>query len=494
MGNDGNDTLDGGTGADTLLGGAGNDTYVVDGATDVVVENPAEGTADTVVTSLDYQIGDEVENLSLIGTAMVGVGNGLSNVITGNASANILVADAGDDTVYGGEGADEIYGQEGDDSLYSSTLANPTDTVIDVLVGGPGNDTYYIGSSNDVVIEWSGQGTDTVVVNSPSGHYLANNVENLTLQGNTPFGVGNALDNLITGNDQGNFLIGGEGQDTLVGGGGTDMLVGGTGNDLFRISLGTGLDIIGDFETGADQLDLSAYGFAFYAGLAATQWKQQGQDALLDLGGGNVALLVGVDLVTLASETTPGGTVASLIIGTAGADTVDAGAGNDVIVAGAGNDSLLGSEGDDMLGGGEGNDTVTGGIGADTFTGGNGADVLIISTPGHSGLMLTTADRITDFATGSDLLRLGVAGTANNYSEASSAVADFEAALTAATAALAALDGGSGGSDAQLYNFQFDAINGYLFIDRNSDGVADEVIVLVGIDNTEIVHTDIGGP
>jgi Ca2+-binding RTX toxin-like protein len=198
--------------------------------------------------------------------------------------------------------------------------------------------------------------------------------------------------------------------------------------------------------------------------------------------------------VTLGTDTIPGGTAASIIIGTSGAETVDAGAGNDVVVAGAGNDSLLGNDGDDILSGGEGDDSVAGGTGADTLTGGAGADVLILSTAGHSGLTLATADRITDFATGSDGLRLGLAGTANNSSEAGAAVADFTAALTAANTALAALNAGTGNTDAQLYNFQFDATNGYLFIDRDSDGDADEVIVLVGITNTQITPSDIGGP
>jgi Ca2+-binding RTX toxin-like protein len=582
VGNGGADTLDGGAGQDTLMGGIGDDTYMVDNPDDVVVEAPGGGTADTVVTSLDYEINDEIENLSLTGSASVGVGNALANVITGNEGANILLGGAGNDTVYGGAGADEVYGQEGDDSLYSSTLANPTDTAVDILVGGPGNDTYYVGSSDDVVIEWSGQGTDTVVVNSPNGYYLGENVENLTLQGNTPFGVGNALDNLITGNNQGNFLIGGRGNDTLAGGGGTDMLVGGDDNDVFRINQNAGLDIVGDFKTGADQLDLSAYGFSSYAGLPATQWRQQGQDALLDLGGGNVALLVGVDLVTLGFDTIPGGANDSIIIGTSVAETIDAGAGNDVIVAGDGNDRLLGGNGDDILSGGlgqdtmlgglgddiyivddvgdvvtegasegtdtvtssnvsinftgsawdnldnivlfgtqnlnatgnilansitgnagnntldggAGNDTLIGGAGADMLTGGADSDVFILSTAGDSGLTLATADRITGFNTGLDVLRLGLAGNDGvNYSEASTAVTDFEAALEAANGALAALNGGAGSSEAQLYNFQFDAANGYLFIDRDGDGAADEVIVLVGITaNAGIAPTNIGGP
>jgi hypothetical protein len=98
-----------------------------------------------------------------------------------------------------------------------------------------------------------------------------------------------------------------------------------------------------------------------------------------------------------------------------------------------------------------------------------------------------TADVIGDFGAG-DAFSLGLAGNATagtgNYVEAGSAVADFAAALAAADLALAALNGTS--SATQLYAFEFDATNGYLFVDTDSDGDADQVIILTGVDNTEI--------
>jgi len=88
-GGDGNDSLDGGTGADTMLGGIGNDTYVVDNTGDVVTENANEGT-DLVISSINtYTLPNNVENLTLRGTAGVwiwGYGNELDNVIIGNAA------------------------------------------------------------------------------------------------------------------------------------------------------------------------------------------------------------------------------------------------------------------------------------------------------------------------------------------------------------------------------------------------------------------------
>ena len=63
VGGAGNDALSGGLGADTMTGGAGNDTYTVDNVADVVNENPNEGN-DTVVTSVSYTLGAELENLT----------------------------------------------------------------------------------------------------------------------------------------------------------------------------------------------------------------------------------------------------------------------------------------------------------------------------------------------------------------------------------------------------------------------------------------------
>jgi Ca2+-binding RTX toxin-like protein len=102
----GDDTLNGGRGADRMIGGAGNDRYVVDDASDAVVENAGEG-VDTVLSSIDvYQLGDNLENLTLVGSATAGLGNSSSNIVTGNAGDNNLGGDGGSDTLTGGAGRD----------------------------------------------------------------------------------------------------------------------------------------------------------------------------------------------------------------------------------------------------------------------------------------------------------------------------------------------------------------------------------------------------
>ncbi|WP_200909390.1 MULTISPECIES: calcium-binding protein, partial [unclassified Sphingomonas] len=82
---------------------------------------------------------------------------------------------------------------------------------------------------------------------------------------------GNDVLNGLGGNDRligglGNdTLNGGDGNDILIGGDGRDVLTGGAGNDVFRFeksgdssTLASQRDIITDFRSGADKIDLSA--------------------------------------------------------------------------------------------------------------------------------------------------------------------------------------------------------------------------------------------
>jgi S-layer protein len=154
--------------------------------------------------------------------------------------------------------------------------------------------------------------------------------------------------------------------------------------------------------------------------------------------------------------------------------------------------TITGGAGDDIFTGGTQNDVITGGLGADVLEGGLGADTFTIGNL-DSGITTLTADTITDFTSGSDHLSLGSVGDATagtgNYVQAGAAVADFTAALAAANTALAGLAGTSAATE--LYAFEFDAVNGYLFNDTDGDGDADQMIVMTGINNTEILAADI---
>ncbi|CAK0743880.1 serralysin [Gammaproteobacteria bacterium] len=234
----GNDNLDGGLGADVMSGGSGNDIYTVDNVGDIVTENPGDGT-DTVLSSLAYILGGNVENLTLTGSGNInGTGNTAANTILGNSGNNLLSGGLGNDTLNGGTGAD-------------------------TLVGGAGNDTYVVDNISDIVTENLGEGTDTV--QSAVTYTLALNVENLTLTGRyistatANNGTGNTLGNIIAGNQGKNVLSGLAGNDTLNGGLGADTLTGGTGNDIFRFdsTLGSSnIDTVKDFVSTQDSVAL----------------------------------------------------------------------------------------------------------------------------------------------------------------------------------------------------------------------------------------------
>jgi Ca2+-binding RTX toxin-like protein len=235
------------------MGGMGNDTYVRSSGARIVEER-ASGT-DTVLSSLTYTLGANLERLTLTGTSAVnGTGNTANNTITGNDAANTLNGRTGADT----------------------------------LVGGLGDD-IYVTDGEETITEGSTGGTDTV--QSSATHTLAANVEKLTLTGSSEInGTGNASNNTITGNTAANTLNGGSGADTMYGGAGTDKLIGGTGkdqlsgdggNDTFVFNnvvesaiTATTTDVITDFVSGRDKIDLSSIdAFATSSANDAFIWK-----------------------------------------------------------------------------------------------------------------------------------------------------------------------------------------------------------------------------
>lgn len=145
----GKDTLDGGKEDDTLVGGLGNDTYIVDSSNDSVMEASNAGT-DTVKSSVDWVLGDNLEHLTLTGdSATVGTGNALGNTIT---------ASKVDSTLFGLDGNDKLVGNVGNDWLHGGVG-------IDTLTGSGGNDTLVGGTGNDVLT--GGVGADVFVLNAP---------------------------------------------------------------------------------------------------------------------------------------------------------------------------------------------------------------------------------------------------------------------------------------------------------------------------------------
>jgi Ca2+-binding RTX toxin-like protein len=445
-GNLGANVIDGGAGADTLNGGAGNDTYYVDDAGDKVIEAPGGGT-DSVVSTVSFSAsGQEIENVTLAGSANVNAaGNDLKNVLTGNAGDNVLDGKAGDDT----------------------------------MAGGAGNDTYYVTDGADKVIEAAGGGTDTIVSTWTLSLGNIANIENLTLAGSANLnGYGNGVGNVLTGNAGANVLDGGAGADTVDGGGGADTITGGAGADVFVFDGPLpAADVVKDFNPADDTIRLDAAAFtalpsgalaasAFATGPAAAD----GTDRIIydssngalyydPDGTGSAAQVkfaqlrggLGLTAADFTVSGDAGGTSAAAtqaapaaapsggadtLQGTTGADTLSGGAGDDsytvnsagdrvIESAGHGTDSVVssvsfsasgqeietvtltgsadidvggndlkntvvGNSGDNVLNGGASDDTMSGGAGNDTFYVSDGADKVIEAAGGGTDTIVST--------------------------------------------------------------------------------------------------------
>jgi Ca2+-binding RTX toxin-like protein len=390
-GGDGNDTLDGGTGTNTLRGGAGSDIYVVDSASDRITEGSNQG-IDTVQASVDWTLGNNLENLTLTGRATRGTGNALNNRITGNTSNNILDGGAGNDILIGGAGNDSLIGNSGNDILQADA---GNDTLnggigIDTMRGGAGNDLYFIDNVRDTVIEGVNEGTDTV--NATVSFTLGSNVENLTLTGNAAInGTGNSLNNTIIGNSGSNILTGGLGDDSLRGAVGNDILQGGDGNDF----LDGGID--DDSMAGGAGND--------------TYIVDSLNDTVNETPGG------GVDRVISSIDFVLGDEVENLTLtGTATLNGIG-NALNNAIIGNSGANTLEGGAGNDYLNGGEGIDTLAGDDGDDTYVIDNEADVVTENADGGNDTVISTLRAYT-LADNAENLVLGgtdgIEGTGND--------------------------------------------------------------------------------
>lgn len=159
-------------------------------------------------------------------------GTGGNDTIYGYAGADVIHGLGGADQIYGGDGIDDLYGDDGDD----------------FIDGGTGNDTVHGGAGNDTV---SGMEGDDYV-------------------------YGDAGNDRVIGATGDDHLYGGDGDDVIVGEWGADQMWGGSGADVFQYDYGAdsttrtdwyppdldpsityGVDIIWDFESGIDKIDLS---------------------------------------------------------------------------------------------------------------------------------------------------------------------------------------------------------------------------------------------
>ena len=396
----GNDLIDGGAGIDRLEGGTGNDTYAVDDAGDVVVELADQGTDKVYSSANAYMLSGNVERLELVGNAVSGTGNALANLLTGNAGQNLLKGLEGNDTLDGKAGADQ-------------------------MEGGAGNDTYIVDDSLDVIVELSGEGTDTVK-SSASAYTLSSNIETLILTGPGNLnGTGNDGANTLTGNAGKNILKGLGGNDTIDGKAGVDQMEGGAGNDTYVADnagdkivelSGEGTDTVKasvshTLSSNIEKLILTGTGNINGTGSADANTLtgnagknilkgMDGDDTLnggagadrLEGGKGNDTFVVdnagdvvveasgtgtGIDTVKTSVTHTLASNVENLILtGTGNLGGTGNGSAN-VLTGNSGKNTLIGLAGNDTLNGGAGTDHLEGGIGSDTYLVDSGGDVVV---------------------------------------------------------------------------------------------------------------------
>ncbi len=218
FGGDGDDTLSdfsGQTairsGVDLMNGGDGNDYYTVFYADTLIIEAATQG-FDFVVSNVSYTLPTNIEKLTLAPfspTALNGIGNASDNFFEGNLFGNDLNGLSGHDHAMGFAANDTLRGGSGNDSLYGGTDD-------DSLIGGSQNDVLYGEAGNDILI-------------------------------------GGVDDDRLFGGAQNDVLQGGTGRDTLVGGGNADIFV---FNSAAETVVGRQRDVINDFRSGADQIDL----------------------------------------------------------------------------------------------------------------------------------------------------------------------------------------------------------------------------------------------
>ena len=184
-------------------------------------------------------------------------GDGNDTLDARAGDGNYLRGDAGDDSIQGAGGFDDINGNMGDDTARGG-LGD------DWVVGGKDNDLLFGDAGADLV--YGNMGDDTV-----SG--------------------GDGAD-VVRGGQNDDVVSGGAGDDYVSGDLGNDTVTGGVGADIFHGSQDGGTDRVLDFRLSEGDRVLLDPG-------ATYQLSQVGADTVIDMGGANRMILVGVTLNTL---------------------------------------------------------------------------------------------------------------------------------------------------------------------------------------------------
>jgi len=358
VGGSGDDFLYGDNGYDTIYGGAGNDQIYDGGGNDVVYGGDGG----------DFlRIGGGNDSVS------GGLGNDVYRFGKGLAGSANYGEDFGNDTIMGST-------SNANDIIFASNLNTPDyakrvgdDLVIGIWDDSTGNDftitieDWYLGSAYQI------------------GYYKIRQVAADGMQTTTTYQlrVGNENGNLLDGTSTGMYF-GLDGNDTLYGSGSGDIMNGGSGNDL--IAPGSGNDLIvfnqgmGNDTLYADANDTIVLG----DGLNIPYLAQTADGILMTFNNDDSVLFVDGQpgYVEVTGENAM--EVKSILIGNDNSNSglTYSGSGDAVLFGLGGNDTLTGNTGDDVLSGGNGNDLLVGKSGSNTyfFEDNFGSDTIDLST------------------------------------------------------------------------------------------------------------------
>jgi Ca2+-binding RTX toxin-like protein len=376
-GTNANDLIGSGGGADTMSGGLGDDTYIVNNAAAKVIEGYGGG-VDTVLASVSYTLSDNVENLTLTGTAAINAtGNDQSNIITGNSAANIITGGAGNDILTGGGGGDTfVFNKDegsdiitdfhagsaaGHDVAQLNGMAFSSFASVQAAMSQVGNDVYLALNSQDTLVFRN----ETIAAFTSDDFQLPSSLP-----------VSGSPTNWISATGAGASVYGSAVNDQLQSTGSGNTLVGGKGDDTY---------IVG------------------YGNTTIVEQPNQGVDTVVSWI--SFALPDNVENLTLMSsgQTGTGNSLDNLMIGTSG---------NDILNGGAGNDTFKGGAGSDQLNGGAGTDTaVFTGQSADYTISGNANGTYTIKGDGATDIL--SSIEFASFADKTVQISAGILNTPN---------------------------------------------------------------------------------
>ncbi|TCS16094.1 M10 family metallopeptidase C-terminal domain-containing protein [Caulobacter sp. BK020] len=351
-------------------------------------------------------VGGLVGNVAIAANVTIenAIGGGGADTLIGNAAGNSLSGLAGDDRLVGGGGGDALFGGAGTNTFVYERATDSDNAHLDIIhdfkAGTDRLDLIALAPSNVSILHHNG-GT---FVNGGSGASVFQIASINSINGSDILGLTNGLylvgedtASTLIGSAKGDTIVGGAANDTIIGGDAGDALFGGAGADIFAYESATNsgnayLDIIHDFQTGVDKLDLSAMNPTNVSVL-----HYQGGTFVNGGAGASVFQIASMndinatDILGLTSGAyIVGDELANTLLGSGFSETIVGGDGNDVIIGGGAADALFG------------------GAGADTFSFWTKTD----STPG-------APDIIHDFQTGVDkidLTALHANGANDHYS------------------------------------------------------------------------------